>query len=62
MRKRAVVAKAVKKGTSLTKDLVSYRRSDAGFYPEEVEPLFGKVTLAEDADANAAIEWGLLAR
>ena len=62
VRKRAVLAKAVKKGTSLTKDLVSYRRSDAGFYPEEVEPLFGKVTLAQDADANAAIEWSLLAR
>jgi sialic acid synthase SpsE len=62
VRKRAVLAKAVKKGTPLTKDLVSYRRSDAGLYPEEIEPLFGHVSIAADAQENAALDWPLFAR
>jgi sialic acid synthase SpsE len=62
VRKRAVLAKAAAKGTLLTRDLVSYRRSDAGFYPEELEPLLEKLVIARDAQENAAIDWTLLAR
>ncbi len=62
VRKRAVMAKAATKGMPLTRELVSYRRSDAGFYPEEIEPLFGKMLIARDAQENAAVDWTLLAR
>jgi sialic acid synthase SpsE len=62
VRKRAVLAKKADKGMPLTRDLVSYRRSDAGLYPEEVEPLFGNVVVARDAQENAAVDWTLLAR
>ena len=62
VRKRAVLAKAGTKGMPLTRELLSYRRSDAGFYPEEVEPLFGNVVLARDAQENAAVDWTLLTR
>ena len=62
VRKRAVLAKAASKGMPLTRELISYRRSDAGFYPEELEPLFGKMVIARDAQENAAVDWTLLAR
>jgi sialic acid synthase SpsE len=62
VRKRAVFVRPVAKGALLSRDMVSYRRSDAGLYPEEVEQLFGKVVVAADADENAAVDWTLLAR
>lgn len=62
VRKRAVLAKAARKGAPLTADLISFRRSDAGLYPEEVAALIGKVVIAADAAENAAIDWPLLAR
>lgn len=62
VRKRGVLAKPVAKGAVLTRDMISYRRADAGLYPEQLEPLVGKVALAADAAENAAIDWPLLAR
>lgn len=62
VRKRAVLAKPVRRGEPVTRDLISYRRSDAGMFPEELEPLIGKTVAAHDADVNAAVDWALLAR
>lgn len=62
VRKRAVLARAAVRGTSLSRELVSFRRSDAGFYPEDIEPLYGNVALSADAEENTPVDWPILAR
>jgi sialic acid synthase SpsE len=47
VRKRAVAAKTIAAGTTLTPDLVVYKRSKTGLYPEEIGNVMGRVATEE---------------
>jgi hypothetical protein len=40
----------------VTEAIVAYKRSDAGLFPEECAPLFGRA-LKEDLAADDPIDW-----
>ncbi|MBF0562097.1 MAG: N-acetylneuraminate synthase family protein [Alphaproteobacteria bacterium] len=60
VRKRAVAAVPIAAGTVLSRDLVAFKRCDAGLFPEEVAPLFGHVAAAGDLAENTPLVWELL--
>lgn len=55
-RKRAVAARPLAKGETLTEAMVAYKRSDAGLYPDECRPLFGR-PLKEALSTDDPIDW-----
>jgi len=60
IRKRAVAARALAAGEVLTRAVVAFKRADAGFYPEEIRPLLGKLRLTRDLPENAPLDWEAL--
>lgn len=61
VRKRAVTAVAVPKGTKITHQMVAYKRCDIGLFPEELVGLLGHVEAARDLEVNTPIQWAVLA-
>jgi len=55
VRKRAVAAKDFRKGESLKKDSIVFKRANAGFYPDEIEPVVGRKA-AVDIKKDESIE------
>jgi len=44
VRKRTVAAKDIKAGEKITKNNLTFKRADSGFYPDEIKKFFGKKT------------------
>jgi sialic acid synthase SpsE len=59
VRKRAVAAEPIPAGTAVTETNVVYKRCDEGFFPEELEPLYGRVA-ASDIETEEPITWDVL--
>jgi sialic acid synthase SpsE len=45
-RKRVVAARDIGEGEKITKEMVAFKRSDEGIFPDEVKKVIGKVTIA----------------
>ncbi len=55
-RKRAVAGRPARRGELLTREIVAYKRADAGLFPEECGPLLGRV-LKEDLAVDDPLDW-----
>lgn len=55
-KKRAVAKFDISKNTKITKDMITFKRSDEGIYPEESKFLIGRTTIC-DIKKNEGITW-----
>lgn len=59
VRKRAVANGPIAAGTPVTADNVVYKRCEEGFFPEDLEPLYGRAAAVDLAD-ETPITWTVL--
>lgn len=57
VRKRAVAAKPLAAGTTLSRDVVAFKRCDTGLFPEEISKLLGHATINKDIEENTPLVW-----
>jgi len=56
VRKRAVFARAVKAGETLAREMIAFKRADAGLAPDEVRAMVGR-TVARDVAPDDPLDW-----